>query len=100
MDAKSIRAKRISVASVGFAVGLTIGVPVVICLHGVYFDVTALMFGLFGASIALLYAEKKLGLPTAEDLKYRQFWEKMRPLHRGSTRNDRTNHNRAGGRDG
>jgi hypothetical protein len=75
-----MRRRRILVGSVGFLVGLSVGVGITLGLYGVYFNATTLAVGALGVAIAFLYAEKRIHLPTADDVSQQRFRERLKPL--------------------
>jgi hypothetical protein len=80
------------VGSVGFLVGLCVGVPITAGLYGVYFNATTVAIGALGTAIALLYCEKRRHLPTADDVMCEASWnrreyrEHQRSLKSGAPR--------------
>jgi hypothetical protein len=72
--------RRLSIAFIGFLVGIFVGIPITYLIYGWHFNMTTISFGFAGAALALFYAEKKNRLPRAEDVKAQGFSEQLAPL--------------------
>ncbi|MEW6211031.1 MAG: hypothetical protein AB1631_21885 [Acidobacteriota bacterium] len=75
-----LKRKRFFVALMGFFIGFCTGLPVTYFIYGWPLNVTTITSGLAGAAAALLYAEKKMGLATREQVDKARFEEELRPL--------------------
>lgn len=86
-DYKQFKRRRILVAIVGFIPGFLIGIPITLLLEQRSFSMLTFMIGLFGSSIALSLAERKMNLPTADDVKDMEHKRSLNPLGIASENN-------------
>ena len=91
-DFKQSKLKRILVSVIGFILGVLIGIPITLFLEQRFFSMLTFLIGLFGSSLALLIGERKMNLPTADDVKDIERKERLNPLGIASEKNGAMNH--------
>jgi undecaprenyl pyrophosphate phosphatase UppP len=86
-DYKRFKRKRILVSIIGFIFGYLIGIPITFLLEQRFFSMLTFMIGLIGSSLALFLGERKMNLPTGDDVKDMEFKENLNPLGIASEKN-------------
>lgn len=84
---KHSKTRRLLVAIIGFIFGFLIGIPINFLLYQRFFSLLTIMVGLIGSALALLIGEKKMNLPTADDVKDMEHKERLNPLGIASEKN-------------
>jgi hypothetical protein len=79
-EAVTFKRKRARIGITGFIVGCIVSIPITLLLEGLFISMTTFFAGLAGSAWALLIAEKKMNLPTADDVKALERKKALNPL--------------------